>query len=67
MVNNNYNDEPVIYCTRCLSLNIYPIDYPENKDYCRSCGSTNTAMASIEEWERKYEEFYKKPHITKSK
>ena len=33
-----YNNEPVYYCSDCLSLRIRDIDGTE---YCDKCGSTN--------------------------
>ena len=34
----DYNNEPVYYCTECMSLRIRNID---GTDYCDKCGSTN--------------------------
>lgn len=34
----DYNNEPVYYCSECLSLKIRDID---GTDYCDKCGSTN--------------------------
>lgn len=53
-----YNSEPVFYCTRCLSLRIMTIPKLENSDFCDDCNSTDIAQASIEEWEKLYEQKY---------
>lgn len=45
----DYNDEPVIYCNRCLSLNIKSTG---NQDYCDECGSTETLSCHIKEWQK---------------
>lgn len=43
-----YNNEPVVYCKQCLSLNIKSID--ESIDYCDDCCSTDTDSINIHEW-----------------
>ena len=60
-----YDEEPVYYCSRCLSLNIRQISSIEGLDYCDDCGSTKIATTSIEEWERMYKEKYGKDHLVK--
>lgn len=42
-----YNNIPVHYCTKCLSLKV--LIYDEITDYCDDCGSTNIATAHIDE------------------
>lgn len=56
--NSPYNDEPVLYCKHCLSLNI------QNalSDYCEDCGSIDVGECNIFEWEKMYEEKYGKPY-----
>ena len=51
-----YDDDPVYYCPRCLSLEIKADigDYC----YCNKCGSTTIETVSIDEWEKKYKERY---------
>ena len=46
-----YNNEPVYYCSECLSLKIRDID---GTDYCDKCGSTNINQTHINEWEQMY-------------
>lgn len=53
---NPYNSEPVFYCKHCLSLKV--IVFNENEDYCDDCGNTDIASASVEEWDKLYEEKY---------
>lgn len=55
-----YNDEPVLYCSRCLSLSIMGVG---DMDYCDKCGSTEIASSSIEEWEELYVQRYGKKFI----
>lgn len=55
---NQYNNEPVYYCTRCLSLKIMSVPGMDNSDYCEDCGGADIASCTIEEWEKKYEEKY---------
>lgn len=54
----NYNDEPVHYCPRCLSLKIMRVQGMDDLDYCDTCGSTSTEQCHIEEWREKYKEKY---------
>ena len=51
-----YDQEPVYYCPRCLSLRIKAdiADYC----YCDNCGSTRIETTSIFEWEHMYENRY---------
>lgn len=53
-----YNNEPVFYCTRCLSLKIMSVPHMENSDFCDDCNGTDIAQASIEEWEQLYQQKY---------
>lgn len=46
---NEYDEIPVHYCRRCLSLKVL-ID-TEFGDYCGDCGSTDIGQIQIEEWE----------------
>jgi len=46
---NEYDEIPVHYCRRCLSLKVL-ID-TEFGDYCGDCGSTDIGEIQIEEWE----------------
>lgn len=51
----DYNNEPVYYCSECLSLKIRDID---GTDYCDKCGSTNINQTHIYEWEQMYNKKY---------
>jgi hypothetical protein len=42
-----YNNIPVHYCTKCLSLNI--LVYDEDTSYCNDCGNTDIVEAHINE------------------
>lgn len=61
----DYNTEPVTYCARCYSLKIKHEDVLD-ADYCGECGSTDTAEASIEEWEQLFERRYGHKYAEKS-
>lgn len=62
-----YDEEPVYYCKRCLSLNIRQILYVANMDYCEDCGAVDIGTASIEEWDNLYKEKYGISFMDKSK
>lgn len=55
---DNYNDEPVLYCAKCLSLRIRNVAGMSDSDYCDACGSTHIEECSIEEWENLYKKRY---------
>lgn len=62
---NDYDSEPVKYCSRCYSLKIKYDEYLDD-DYCVDCGCTDTAQASIEEWEKLYTKRYGKKFTEKT-
>ena len=68
-VEKNYNDEPVCFCIRCLSLKIVNMNFGERGDdptkncYCYDCGSTYIKQASIDQWSDLYETKYHKKYI----
>lgn len=59
-----YNSEPVFYCSECLSLKIREID---ETDYCDKCGSTDIKEANIHDWEEMYEKKYGKSYLNTRK
>ena len=65
MDKESYDDEPVYYCKRCLSLNIRQIPMMENQDYCEDCGTVDIGTANIEEWKKMYREKYGRDLIEK--
>lgn len=56
----NFNEEPVLYCTRCLSLRIRGM---KNIEYCDQCGSVDVAITNIYDWEERYKKKYKKDFV----
>lgn len=54
---NDYDAEPVRYCSRCYSLKV---KYEEEIDseYCADCGCSDIVEAPFEVWEQKYEQRY---------
>lgn len=60
MTKDEYNQEPVYYCTRCLSLAQTSL---LGQCYCENCGSTESASATIYEWENKYMNRYNHKYL----
>lgn len=46
LTKEDYNNIPIVFCTRCLSLKIVIID---DMDYCAECSSTSMQEATIKE------------------
>lgn len=57
-----YNDIPVYYCKKCLSLKIKGVG---DLDYCGNCGSTDIDQAHIKYWDNLFVEKYGKHFINK--
>ena len=57
-----YDEEPVFYCKKCMSLAILNVD---NYNYCRDCDSTDVDVCMIDEWEDKYETKYGYKYLNK--
>lgn len=55
LTKTDFNDEPVTYCSHCLSLAIRTVD---DTDFCDRCGGTEVQTAHIHEWETMYEQKY---------
>lgn len=53
----DYDDEPVVFCSKCYSLKIKHDDSC-GEDYCVDCGNTDMISAPIEQWEKLYEGRY---------
>lgn len=53
-----YNEEPVTYCKKCLSLKIMSLN--DDIDYCDECGCTDTDSTDIETWRELYRKKYGK-------
>jgi hypothetical protein len=49
-----YNDEPVCWCNRCLSLNIIreAVSSIGYIDYCADCSSNSVSEGHIREWQK---------------
>lgn len=65
MDKESYDDEPVYYCKRCLSLNICQMPMVESMCYCGNCGTTEIAETSFEEWDEMFVEKYGHHYIEK--
>jgi hypothetical protein len=59
----DYNEEPVFFCTKCLSLAVLDAD---GICYCNECGSTDVRTTDIFQWEEKYQKMYNKKYIDKN-
>lgn len=59
---NDYNAEPVEYCTQCLSLAIRDMS---GMAYCDKCGCTEIETTDIASWEKKYGQYYGKEYVIK--
>ena len=65
-----YDDEPVLYCTNCLSLKVIKTTLPQTKqeqDYCGVCGDPNIEETDIETWEALYVSWYGEYYIKGNK
>ena len=49
-----FNEEPVLYCSHCLSLSILGIPSVDGLDYCDDCGNTEIKSCNISDWETLY-------------
>lgn len=63
--NSMYDEEPVYYCKRCLSLNIRAIPFVTDQDYCADCGIIDVGVATIEEWKEMYKKKYGRDYVEK--
>lgn len=68
MVNKKkeFNDEPVEYCTVCLSLKTFSLpsgDDSEDIGYCGDCGNTDLDHTHIVLHKRMYKEKYGKDYL----
>ena len=67
-VKKDYDDEPVTYCGRCLSLNIQEVPVCPGKYYCCECGTLELREAkSIEDWKSMFKEKYGHDFVVKEK
>ena len=57
MQENEYNDEPVVYCKHCLYLG-NPSEIA-GITFCPYCGSTDFEESHIDVWDKKFQEKYK--------
>lgn len=60
-----YDEDPVFYCKRCLSLNIKEMPLVKDQCYCGKCGTVDIGTIDIKEWEKLYEKRYGQPHLKK--
>lgn len=69
LIDNQYDEIPIIYCQHCLSLKIKSFmsdvsKYSEKEgtiddyDYCDGCGSTDLITCNIKEYQELYKNKY---------
>lgn len=56
-LHSEYDEEPVYYCKRCLSLAVKSIG---QYDYCDDCSCTDIGTTDIFTWEKMYKDKYGK-------
>lgn len=59
---SDYNEEPVFYCSDCLSLRIIKVD---GMMFCDNCNSTDIQVSDIASWEDKYKHKYKSKYLNR--
>ena len=47
-----YNQEPIYYCRKCLHLKIGYVAVLDGSEYCEDCNSTDIGTTTIEEWDK---------------
>lgn len=74
MRTENPDNEPVTFCTNCLSLHVKTVEFEpgpggedRNVDYCVSCGNTDMDKTDIYSWGLMYEEKYGEKFFNKNK
>lgn len=65
MDTDSYDDEPVYYCKRCLSLKICQVPMMADQSYCEDCGTVDVVCSSFEEWDELYVEKYGRHYLEK--
>ena len=50
-----YNNTPLCFCRKCLSISIYSED---SLEFCLDCGGTDLAESGIDNWKRLFYEEY---------
>lgn len=66
MDKNDYDDEPVYYCTQCLSLNIRSVPEMPGHYYCGECGASDeTGETDIDTWKEMYRKMHGRDFVVK--
>ena len=60
-----YDEDPVYYCKRCLSLKVKEMPFVPSQDYCEDCGAVDIGTTTIEEWKEMYKKKYGHDFIVK--
>lgn len=59
-ISTEFDQEPVYYCSSCLSLAVREMS---GGDFCDKCGCVDIQSAQIEEWEELYKKMYGHKYI----
>ena len=62
---NDYDSDPVTYCSRCYSLNIKHDDAID-LDCCGECGCTDFKTSNVYDWEKLFNQRYGHKYIEKN-
>ena len=65
MTKEEYNQIPVFYCRKCLSLKIRDVEHIDNSEYCDDCGYTDIGETTIDKWEAMYMARYGHKYLDK--
>lgn len=55
-------EDKVLYCPKCLSIQILGIDGTDI-NYCGKCGCTDIQEIDFDEWDKLYQKKYGKPFM----
>lgn len=58
MTKDDYNSEPVFYCSNCLSLHVKELNDIPSLHVCHDCGNTDVEETDIDSWNKLYVEQY---------
>lgn len=61
---DEYNNEPVHYCSECLELNVRELS-ASKLFVCGECGNTKIEESHINDWIELYTKEYGKPFLSK--
>lgn len=63
MTKEDYNNEPIHYCSNCLAINAKVLDDIEDIYMCQDCGNTDILETDVDTWNHMYVELYGKAFL----